>query len=46
MCKETEVIAKGKKSILMDLYFPFRIEIGKYSSVLSQQAMYIPHKIV
>ena len=46
MGKEAEVVAKGEQSILMDLCFSFVIQVGKDSSVLTQQTMDIPDKIV
>jgi hypothetical protein len=46
MGEKAEVIAKCKKSILMDPGPLFVIQIGKYSSVLSQQAVNITDKIV
>jgi len=46
MCKETEVITKGKKDILMHFQFTIVVEISKYPSVLSQQPMNISDKIV
>lgn len=46
MCKETEIIAQGKKGILMNTQFPFSIQIGKDTTVATEQTMYITHKIV
>jgi len=46
MGKETEIITQSKKGVFMNPYFPFCIQVGKYSSVLAQQAVYIPDKIV
>ena len=46
MGKKVEVIAKSKEGILMNPDPVFRIKVGKDSSVLSQQAMNIPDKVV
>ena len=46
MCEETEIIAEGKKGILMNTQFPFSIQIGKDTTVATEQTMYIPNKIV
>jgi hypothetical protein len=44
--KKVEVIAKCKQGILMNPYPFFRIEVSKDSSVLSQQPMNIPDKVI
>jgi hypothetical protein len=46
MGKKAEVIPKGKQSIFVNFDFTFGIKIGKDSSVLSQQPVNIPDKIV
>jgi hypothetical protein len=46
MGKKTEIIAKSKKCIFMNFYFPLRIKVRKDSSVFPQQTMNIPDKII
>jgi hypothetical protein len=46
MGKKTEIITKGKQGILMNPELFFRVKIGQYPPVLSQQPMDIPHIIV
>jgi hypothetical protein len=46
MCKETEIITQGEEGILMDFDLVLGIEIRQDPSVLPQQAMHIPYKIV
>ena len=46
MGKETEVISKGKKRILMNFHFALGKEIWQDSSVLPQQPMNISDKII
>ena len=46
MSKKTEVISKGKKSILMDLSFSAVVKVDEIPSVLPYQSMNISHKII
>jgi len=46
MGEETEIIAQGKKRILMHPALSFRIQVGKYAPVFPEQTVNIPHEIV
>jgi hypothetical protein len=44
--KKTEIISKGKQGIFMNFEFILTTQVCKDPSVLSQQTMNIPYKIV
>jgi len=46
MSEKAEVIPEGEQGILMDPQFPFIIKVGQYPSVLPEQSVNVPDKIV